>query len=180
MSQSVPPPSGNPYGSGPGAPGPGNPYGGGPVPPGGPGNPFAPAPPAPPVRDNVGLGVAAAVGAAIVTAAVYGGIAGAVEREIGFAAIAVGFVIGFVAGKVGGRNPILAVVSAVLSLAAVYLGQIFGISIIAAEVLGVSTSEMLFEHFDLLTEAWNEGKEASTFLFFALAAFAAFTGAKKA
>ncbi|MEU0697505.1 hypothetical protein ABZ349_26470 [Streptomyces niveus] len=167
MSQSVPPP--------------GNPFAGGPVPPG-PGNPFAGAPfaPAPPVRDNVGLGLAAAAGTAIAAAAIYGGIAGAIESEIGFAAIAVGFVIGLVAGKVGGRNPILAVVSAVFALAAVYLGQIFGIAIIGAEELGLSVTEMLFDHFSLLTEAWNAGKEAMTFLFFALAAFAAFSGAKKA
>ncbi|WP_381794864.1 hypothetical protein [Streptomyces niveus] len=162
MSQSVPPP--------------GNPFAGGPVPPG-PGNPFAPAPP---VRDNVGLGLAAAAGTAIAAAAIYGGIAGAIESEIGFAAIGVGFVIGLVAGKVGGRNPVLAVVSAVFALAAVYLGQIFGIAIIGAEELGLSVTEMLFDHFSLLTEAWNAGKEAMTFLFFALAAFAAFSGAKKA
>ncbi|TXL90271.1 hypothetical protein [Streptomyces sp. IB2014 016-6] len=162
MSQSVPPP--------------GNPFAGGAVPPG-PGNPFAPAPP---VRDNVGLGLAAAAGTAIVAAAIYGGIAGAIESEIGFAAIGVGFVIGLVAGKVGGRNPVLAVVSAVFALAAVYLGQIFGIAIIGAQELGLSTTEMLFDHFSLLTDAWNAGKEAMTFLFFALAAFAAFSGAKKA
>ncbi|WP_329382952.1 hypothetical protein [Streptomyces sp. NBC_01716] len=155
---------------------PGNPFAGGPVPPG-PGNPFAPAPP---VRDNVGLGLGAAAVTAIAAAAIYGGIAGAIESEIGFAAIAVGFVIGLVAGKVGGRNPILAVASAVFALAAVYLGQIFGIAIIGAEELGLSTTEMLFDHFSLLTEAWNQGKEAMTFLFFALAAFAAVSAAKKA
>lgn len=158
---------------------PGNPFAGGPAQPGQ-GNPFAPAPPAAPVRDNLGLGMGAAVGTAIVAAAIYGGIAGAIEREIGFAAIGVGFVIGLVAGKVGGRNPILAVFSAVLSLAAVYLGQIFGIAIIAADELGMSTTDILFDNFGLLTDAWNEGKEATTFLFFALAAFAAFSGAKKA
>ncbi|WP_405613478.1 hypothetical protein OG292_14045 [Streptomyces sp. NBC_01511] len=169
MSQSVPPP-GNPFAGGPVPPGPGNPFAGGP------GNPFAPAPP---VRDNVGLGLGAAVGAAIVAAAIYGGIAGAIENEISFAALAVGFVIGWVAGKVGGRNPILGVVSAVLALAAVYLGQIFGMAIIGADEFGVPVTDMLFDNFSLLTEAWNESKDVTTFLFLALAAFAAFSGAKK-
>ncbi|MFE6024093.1 hypothetical protein [Streptomyces niveus] len=176
MSQSVPPP-GNPYANGPGGPvppGSGNPFAGGP------GNPFAPAPPAPPVRDALGLGLAAAAGTAIAAAAIYGGIAGAIESEISFAAIGVGFVIGWVAGKVGGRNPILAVVSAVLALAAVYLGQIFGIAIIGADKFGVPVTEMLFDNFSLLTDAWNASKDVMTFLFFALAAFAAFSGAKKA
>ncbi|MFC8830759.1 hypothetical protein ACFT9I_36135 [Streptomyces sp. NPDC057137] len=189
MSQSVPPP-GNPYGNNPGGPvppGSGNPYAnnpGGPVPPGS-GNPFAggsgnPFAPAPPVRDAVGLGLAAAAGTAIAAAAIYGGIAGAIESEISFAAIGVGFVIGWVAGKVGGRNPILGVVSVVLALAAVYLGQIFGIAIIGAEEFGVSTTEMLFDNFSLLTDAWNASKDIMTFLFLALAGFAAFSGAKKA
>lgn len=177
MSQSVPPP-GNPYANGPGGqvppPGSGNPFAGGP------GNPFAPAPPAPPVRDALGLGLAAAAGTAIAAAAIYGGIAGAIESEISFAAIAVGFVIGWVAGKVGGRNPILGVVSAVLALAAVYLGQIFGIAIIGADEFGVPVTEMLFDNFSLLTDAWNASKDVMTFLFLALAAFAAFSGAKKA
>lgn len=173
MSQSVPPP-GNPFANGPGGPvppGSGNPFAGGP------GVPFAPAPP---VRDNVVLGLAAAAGTAIVAAAVYGGIAGAIESEIGIAAIAVGFLIGWVAGKVGGHNPILGVVSALFALAAVYLGQIFSYAIIGAEEFGVSVSEMLFDQFSLLTEVWNADKEAMTFLFFALAAFAAFSAAKKA
>lgn len=176
MSQSVPPP-GNPFANGPGGPvppGSGNPFAGGP------GAPFAPAPPAPPVRDNLGLGLAAAAGTAIAAAAIYGGIAGAIESEIGIAAVAVGFLIGWVAGKVGGHNPILGVISAVFALAAVYLGQLFGIAIIGAKEFGVSVSEMLFNQFSLLTEVWNADKEAMTFLFFAFAAFAAFSAAKKA
>lgn len=197
MSQSVPPPgnpfggdsvppasgnapvSGNPYASGPVPPSSGNPFAGGPAAPAS-GNPFAPAPPPAPVRNNLALGLGAAVVTAIVAAAIYGGIAGAIESEIGFAAIGVGFLIDLVAGKVGGRNPILAVASAVLALGAVYLGQIFGIAIIGSDELGVPVTDMLFDNFGLLTEAWNMGKEAMTFLFFALAGFAAFSAAKKA
>jgi hypothetical protein len=153
-----------------------------------PGNPFAPgampqtpfAPPPAAVRANLGLGVATAVGTALVAALVYGGIAGAIEREIGWAAIAVGFVIGFAAGKVGGPNPILAAISAALSVGSVYLGQLVEASIVAGKDLNVSATDIFFDHFGLLTSAWNDGVDIMTFLFFALAAFAAFSGAKKA
>jgi hypothetical protein len=159
MSQSVPPP--------------GNPFAGGPVP-----TPFTP-PPAP-ARDNTALGLVAALVTALVAAAVYGGIAGAIEREIGWAAIGVGFLIGLVAGKVGGTNPLLSVAGGFLALGAVYLGQLIGIAVIVAKELDVSATEVFFDHFDLLTGAWSESKDFMTFLFFALAAFAAFSGARKA
>ncbi|MFB7360119.1 hypothetical protein [Streptomyces gardneri] len=162
MSQPVPPPSGNPFANG-GVPG-----------------PYPAAPPPAPVRDNVALGLVAAVVAALVSAGVYGALLGGIERQISWAAIGVGFLVGFAAGKVGGRNPVLPVAGAVLSLGAVYLGQLVGIAVLAAKEFNVSATELFLEDFGLLTEAWNEGKDALTFLFFALAAFAAFSGAKKA
>ncbi|MEU8524143.1 MULTISPECIES: hypothetical protein [Streptomyces] len=154
-----------------------------PVPP--PGNPFAdgayPAAPQPaPVRDNVALGVLAALVAALVGGIVYGVVAGSIEREIGWAAIGVGFLAGFAASKVGGPNRILAVAAAVFSLGAVYLGQLVGIAVIGSEELNVPFAEMFFQHFDLLTQAWNESKDPMTFLFFVLAGVGAFGGARKA
>ncbi|CAM5370628.1 hypothetical protein [Streptomyces narbonensis] len=162
MSQPVPPPSGNPFANG-GVPG-----------------PYPAAPPPAPVRDNVALGLVAAVVAALVSAGVYGALLGGIERQIGWAAVGVGFLVGLAAGKVGGRNPVLPVASAVLSLGAVYLGQIVGIAVLGAKEFDVSATQLFLEDFGLLTEAWNEGKDALTFLFFGLAAFAAFSGAKKA
>ncbi|MFE5791804.1 hypothetical protein ACFQ8C_04415 [Streptomyces sp. NPDC056503] len=144
-------------------------------------NPFGAYPPAPaPRRGNLGLGIVAAVVAALVTAGIYGAVMGGIEREIGWAAIGVGFVIGLAAGKVGGSNPVLPVVSAVLSLGAVYVGQLVGIAIVVAKELNVSATDIIFEEFGLLTQAWSESKDAMTFLFLAIAAFAAFSGAKKA
>ncbi|MFJ5776721.1 hypothetical protein [Streptomyces sp. NPDC093094] len=188
MTQSVPPQpptDGNPYAQQP--PTDGNPYAQ--QPPAG-GNPFAaqqpggfpPAPPVPaPVRGgNVALGIVAAVVAALVTAGVYGAIVGATKYEIGYAAVGVGFLVGFVAGKVGGANPMLPVVSAVLSLGAVYLGQLIGVAMIGADELGVSATTLLFDEFGLVTDAWKETADPMTFLFFAIGAFAAFSGAKKA
>ncbi|WP_024756696.1 hypothetical protein [Streptomyces exfoliatus] len=162
MSQPVPPPSGNPFANG-GAP-----------------EPYPMAPPPAPVRDNVGLGLLAALVAAILAGVVYGAVMGGIEREIGWAAVGVGFLTGLAAGKVGGRNPVLPIASAVVSLGAVYLGQLIGIAIMAGKELHISASDLFFQEFGLVTEAWNEGKDPLTFLFFALAAFAAFSGAKKA
>ncbi|MEV7088961.1 hypothetical protein AB0O07_24255 [Streptomyces sp. NPDC093085] len=156
------------------APPPGNPFAQGAVPPA----PYAP-PPAP-VRDNLALGLLAAVVAALVSAGIYGAIAGAIEREVGWAAIGVGFLIGLAAGKAGGPGPVLPVVSAALAIGAVYLGQILGIAILIGKSMNLAVTDILVDHFGELTRAWSEGAGAMTLLFFALAVFAAFSGAKKA
>ncbi|MFI5689041.1 hypothetical protein [Streptomyces sp. NPDC051636] len=185
MSQSAPPPhsesqpqpsDGNPYAQNAPAGAPYAPQPGA-VPPG-----AVPAPPMPPAprRDNVGLGLAAALGAALVAAALYGVVIGLTKHEIGWAAVGVGFVIGLAAGKAGGRNPALAVVSAVLALGSVYIGQLVGEAMIGADQIGVGFNELFFQHFSLVQEAWKEDADPLTFLFFAIAAFAAFSGAKKA
>ncbi|MEU5719504.1 hypothetical protein AB0G71_27805 [Streptomyces sp. NPDC020403] len=174
------PTDGNPYAAQqPGTPT-GNPYAGQqPSPPAGQfggGMPFAPAAP---VRDNVGLGLLAAFVAALVAAGVYGGIIGATERQIGYAAVGVGFLVGFAAGKAGGRNPALPVVGAALALAGVYGGQLLGEAILATKVAPVTVPEMFFDHFSLLNEAWKADSDAISLLFFAIAAAAAFSAARK-
>ncbi|MFG2354617.1 hypothetical protein [Streptomyces sp. NPDC048521] len=185
MSQSAPPPQppqsgpvdGNPYAqqAPAGAPGaPGTPY---PPQPGA----FAAPPAAPaPARNNLALGLVAAVVTAVAAAALYGVIIGATKHEIGWAAVGVGFVIGLAAGKAGGRNPALAVVSAVLALGSVYIGQLVGEAMIGADQLGVGFGELFFQHFDVVQKVWKEEADPLTFVFFAIAAFAAFSGAKKA
>ncbi|MFF3936111.1 hypothetical protein [Streptomyces phaeofaciens] len=161
----APPAGGNPFAQQPGA-----------VPPGAVPPPF----PAAPRQGNVALGILTAVVVALVTAGVYGGIVGATEYEIGYAAVGVGFLVGFAAGKVGGGNPALPIVSAVLALGAVYLGQIIGIGMIMADIAGVSATTVFTEHFGVITEAWSEDADPLTFVFLAVGAFAAFSGAKKA
>ncbi|MEV0177867.1 hypothetical protein AB0I54_00975 [Streptomyces sp. NPDC050625] len=168
MSQSAPPPQpqpgpvdGNPYAQQPGA-----------VPP-----PMAPPAPR---KDNIALGLVAALGAAVVAAAIYGVVIGLTKHEIGWAAVGVGFVIGVAAGKLGGRNPALAVVSPILALGSVYIGQLVGEAMIGADAVNRSFSEIFFQHFDVVQEAWKADADPLTFVFFAIAAWAAFSGAKKA
>lgn len=139
----------------------------------------APAPAPAPARGNVGLGIAAAVGAALVTAAIYGAIIGASGYQIGYAAVAVGAVIGLAAGKLGGSNPVLPVLSGVLSLAAVFAGQIFGIAWIVGKELGQSTTDVLGLGFSPLVDMWKEVSGPMTFLFLAIGAYAAFQSARK-
>ncbi|MFE9563498.1 hypothetical protein ACFYM0_20575 [Streptomyces sp. NPDC006487] len=136
--------------------------------------------PAPARPANVGLGIAAAVGAALVTGAVYGTIIGLTEYQIGFAAVAVGAAVGFAAGKLGGPNPLLPVLSALLSLAAVFGGQILGIAMIGADELGVSTLDVLDLGTSLLVDAWKETSGPMTYLFLALGGYTAFQSARKA
>ncbi|MFC7869423.1 hypothetical protein ACFU5B_37215 [Streptomyces murinus] len=180
MSQSAPPPQ----------PGPGpvdaNPYAqqapaGMPYPPqpGAPGMPMAPVAPAP-VRGNPALGLVAAVVAAVVAAGLYGLIMGATKHEIGYAAVGVGFVIGLAAGKAGGRNAVLPIASVVLALVSVYFGQLVGEAMIGAKVTGLSFSQVFFDHFDVVQKAWKDDADPLTFVFFAIAGFAAFSAAKKA
>ncbi|MGX9883508.1 hypothetical protein [Streptomyces sp. NPDC002276] len=159
------PVDGNPYAQQPGA-----------VP------PPSPAPYAPPApsKNNIALGLVTAVVAALVASGIYGVVIGTTKHEIGWAAVGVGFVIGLAAGKIGGRNPTLPVVSAVLALGAVYLGQLVGEAMIGADELGVSFSKVFFDHFDVVQDAWKADADPLTFIFFAIAAFAAFSGAKKA
>ncbi|MFD4858185.1 hypothetical protein [Streptomyces atratus] len=166
-------PTGNPFaGEQPGA------YGQ----PGQPGVPFGGAPFAPPApaRNNLGLGLLTAVVTALVAAFLYGAIAGAIEREVGFIAVGVGFLVGFAASKVGGQNPVLPVVSAVLSVGAVYLGQLVGIAIVLSDLVHQSASSFFIDHFDILTKAWSEGSDFKAYLFLLLGAAAAFGGARKA
>ncbi|MFI1103171.1 hypothetical protein [Streptomyces melanogenes] len=141
---------------------------------------FAPVPPPAPVRDNFAGGLLTAIATALVCAGVYGAIVGATKHEIGYAAVGVGFLIGWASGKVGGRNPALPVLGAVLALGSVYAGQLVGEAILISKHFPVSFSELMFQHLDVVNEAWKSDADPMTFLFFAIAAIAAFSGSKKA
>lgn len=195
MSTPVPPPN-QPYDAQP-QPQPGNPYAaqpGQPVQPGAPtGNPFAgqqpvgapfgggaPFAPVAPARNNVALGLLAAVAAMLVGAALYGFIVGSIDREIGYIAVGVGFLVGFAASKAGGSNPVLTVVSAVLSIGAVYLGQLFGASVALSDLADQSAVSIFFDHFGDLSEAWTDAAGFKQYLFLAIGAIGAIGGARKA
>ncbi|MFJ3515229.1 MULTISPECIES: hypothetical protein [unclassified Streptomyces] len=139
----------------------------------------APAP-APARTGNIGLGIVAAVVAALVAAGAYGGIMNAIDREVGYAAIGVGLLVGLAAGKVGGRNPVLPAVAAVLSLGAVYLGQLVFIALALADYGKVGVGDVLSEvGIGGLTDIWKEGVDFMSYVFLAIGGFAAFSAAKK-
>ncbi|MFE2374805.1 hypothetical protein [Streptomyces sp. NPDC059398] len=138
------------------------------------------APQAAPARVNIAGGIVAAVLTALVAGAAYGGVIGATKHEFGYAAIAVGFLIGFAAGKVGGDHVGLAAVGAVLALASVYFGQLLGEAVIASKQLQVSVSELFFQHFGWLNEAWRADGNFLSYLFIAIAVGASFAGMKRA
>ncbi|MFI5802767.1 hypothetical protein [Streptomyces sp. NPDC051561] len=187
-------PGGNPYAQNqPPQPG-GNPYGQNQPPQGGPnqfpGGQFPPqqgqfgggfpAPTPAPSRGNLGLGILAALVITLVAAGIYGAIMGAVEAEVGYAAVGVGFLIGFLAAKAGGASPAVIVVSAVLSLAAVYLGQILGLAIYISKSSPIGVMEILTQHFGDLSAGWKEELDFLSFVFLALGPIGAISGAKKA
>ncbi|MFD8571313.1 hypothetical protein [Streptomyces sp. NPDC059639] len=141
---------------------------------------FAPAPPASSGGGNPALGILAGVVAALILAWAYGAIMKATEHEIGYAAIGVGFVVGLVVGKVGGRNAVLPVLAAVISLAAVYLGQITGIAMYLGDMANISFVTALTDHFSSINSAWKEAADFKEYAFIVVGAFAAFGSAKKA
>ncbi len=152
--------------------------------------PFQPTPP--PARSgNAALAILVGVVATIVAAAAYGGLMRAFAdddgsyTEIGYVAVGVGALVGFAVGKLGGRNPILPIVSAVLAVVGVFVGQIFGMALVGSYVLeaqmGIDMSWL-----DLLTDdqsdifgGWKEEADAMTYIFLAVGAFTGFSSAKK-
>ncbi|MFJ4316372.1 hypothetical protein ACIP46_13910 [Streptomyces lavendulae] len=137
----------------------------------------APAPV--PASDSPGLGVLAAVAAAVVAAGVYGWIISATDHQIGWAAVGVGALVGLAAGKAGGRSPALPPVAALLALAAVFAGQLFGIVLIFADKLQVSVFDILGQGASPLLEVWKGAADPLTFLFLALGGYAAFQTSRK-
>ncbi|MFI5827354.1 hypothetical protein ACIA6C_08840 [Streptomyces sp. NPDC051578] len=138
------------------------------------------AAPAPARSGNVALGVVAALVAAVVAAGIYGAIIGVTKYQVGYAAVGVGALVGFAAGKLGGRNPLLPVVSVLVSLAAIFAGQIFGIAMIGADELKVGVLDVLNMGVSLLVDAWKEDAGPMTFLFLGIGGFVSFGAAKKA
>lgn len=141
-----------------------------------------PAPTAPPParQGNAGLAVVLGVVTMLVAAGVYGGVLKAVDgASIGYAALAVGALIGAVVGKLGGRNAALPVVSAVLGLLGLYLGQVFGMALLTADAAHVTLTEIVFDHFDLVHTVWKGYLGAIDVVFYLLAAAGGFQVAKK-
>ncbi|MFJ7964618.1 hypothetical protein [Streptomyces sp. NPDC096324] len=181
MSESTPP-SGPPVDANPYADAPAAPAGQQAAAPHGapqPGFPVAPVAPAAPARNNFPLGLVAAIGAGVVSAVLYGLVIGLTKHEIGYAAVGVGFLVGIAAGRVGGRNQTLPVVSVIISVAAVYLGQLIGEAMIIANHFDVGFNEVFFSHLSVVQENWKADADPLTFVFFAVAAYVAFQSARK-
>ncbi|WP_339130982.1 hypothetical protein WJM95_19565 [Streptomyces sp. f51] len=145
-----------------------------------PGFPTAPVAPAAPARENFALGLVAAIGAGVVSAILYGLVTGLTKHEIGYAAVGVGFLVGIATGRAGGRSQSLPVAGVIISVAAIYLGQLIGEAMIIAKAAGVSFSEVFFHHIDIAQAGWKADANPLTFVFFAIAAYVAFQSARKA
>ncbi|MFD5421347.1 hypothetical protein ACFWJT_25380 [Streptomyces sp. NPDC127069] len=141
---------------------------------------YTPAPAQAPARKgNVALGVVAAVVAGLAAAGVYGAIVKATHHEIGYAALGVGALVGFAAAKAGGRNAVLPVVAALVSVASVLAGQLFGIALDGADQLSESVVDVLTNRTSEVIDSWKEGVDPLTFLFLAIGGYAAFQVGRK-
>ncbi|MFD5390080.1 hypothetical protein ACFXDF_04040 [Streptomyces sp. NPDC059426] len=164
-------------------------------------------PPPPPVGrpGNPMLAVGAAIVATLVGAFLYAFLLSSMAdtdgpevkvTQFAYAGVIVGALIGFLVAKFGGRNPALWVVGAVLALAAVFLGELYGYAMIMSDLLDkhadqlqsvgmkpMSASEIFFQHFNTplvkgmpgggLFDGWKEDSDAMTYIFMALAPVAA-------
>jgi hypothetical protein len=156
-------------------------------------------PPAPQVgrQGNPLAAVGAAIVAALVGALAYAFLLSALAdtdsnppevTKFAYAGVALGALVGFVVFKLGGRNVGLWVVGAVLALAAVFLGELYGYAMImneaasnyvsdlgsAAASANIPTAnEIFFEHFGDLFDGWKEDADAITWIFMILSPVAA-------
>ncbi|MEU4890832.1 hypothetical protein AB0B12_05465 [Streptomyces sp. NPDC044780] len=155
-------------------------------------------PPAPQVGrpGNPLLAVVAALVATVVGAFLYAFLLSALAdtdksppeiTQFAYAGVVVGALIGLAVAKLGGRNTGLWVLGAVLALAAVFLGELYGYAMITHDVLSnyadkigggassqvLSSNEIFFDHFSDLWDAWKEDSDALTYIFMVLAPVAA-------
>ncbi|EFL23976.1 conserved hypothetical protein [Streptomyces himastatinicus ATCC 53653] len=157
-------------------------------------------PPAPQVgrQGNPLAAVGAAVVAALIGAVAYAFLLSSLAdtdsnppevTKFAYAGVALGALVGFVVFKLGGRNVGLWVVGAVLALAAVFLGELYGYAMIMSDAASnyvdkiggaaaasaniPDANEIFFEHFGDLFDGWKEDADAITWIFMILSPVAA-------
>ncbi|MEV7557696.1 hypothetical protein [Streptomyces sp. NPDC089795] len=139
----------------------------------------APAP-APARSGNIGLAIPGAAVTALAAGAAYGGIMSAINFQIGYLAAGVGFLVALVAVRLGGRNPILPVLSAVLTLGGVYAGYVLDTAIGIEKRQGIPVGELLTTDFANLNQYYVDNIDPISILFYGIGAYAAFQTARKA
>ncbi|MDI2126290.1 hypothetical protein [Yinghuangia seranimata] len=128
---------------------------------------------------RTGSAVVAGLVAFLVTTAIYGFIFWKADgRQIGYIAVGAGAIVGFAVGKVGGKHPALPLFAALLGFGSVILGQITGFVFALHFDLDASFGD-IFDHFDVVTQAWKDYLKPVDFLFYALGAGAGFSIARK-
>ena len=122
-------------------------------------------------NSSLGLGLLAAVGAALAAVFLYAAILRYTDHEIGYVALAVGLLVGAAAGKAGGRNAVLPVLAVLISLLAVWFGQLVGIAwSVTHHYPDLTFNQVFFSHFGDLVKVWkNDFVDAKDILFFAIA-----------
>ncbi|MEU6175208.1 hypothetical protein ABZ832_25305 [Streptantibioticus parmotrematis] len=147
-----------------------------------PGGAFPPAFAVPQRPERFGLGLLAGLGAAVVAIVFYAAVLRFTNHEVGYVAIVVGLVVGAAMGKVGGgRSAALPVMAAVISLLAVWLGQLVGMAWTINHMDGIPFTNVLFTHFNDLVKAWKDSfVSPMDVLFFGIAGAEGFVIARRA
>lgn len=131
----------------------------------------APGAPLPRRPGRTWAGLLAGLGAALFAVVVYAAILRFTDHEIGYVALVAGLLVGVATGRAGGRAPALPLLGAVLSLLAVWFGQLSGMAwVISRHQPTLSFGYVFFQHFGLLVRDWRHNfVDAKDVLFFAIA-----------
>ncbi|MBT2402415.1 MULTISPECIES: hypothetical protein [unclassified Streptomyces] len=92
---------------------------------------------------GAGRGIAGALLATLVAAAAYGWVLHRVEEQARPLALVIGILVGAAAGHFGGRHRVIPPAAAVLSLAAVYLGQLLALALAIGDLTGAGLGEVV-------------------------------------
>lgn len=96
---------------------------------------------------------------------------------IGFVALGVGLLVGFALNRFGGRQAVLPIIAAVAAIIGVLVGSVLIFIWQITDVSGVSwgtATDLVTSDLGLAWDTYVDGSEPIDFLFYALAAFAAY------
>ncbi|MFD0571879.1 hypothetical protein ACFQ0T_24985 [Kitasatospora gansuensis] len=89
--------------------------------------------------------------------------------------IGIAAAVTFTLGRLGGRNPVLPVVSAVLTVFGLFFGQLFTTALFGHEETGLSVVDLLTSQLDLTFEVWKSARDFMDLLFYGIAVYFGYT-----
>ncbi|MEY9870678.1 lipoprotein signal peptidase [Streptacidiphilus sp. MAP12-33] len=115
-----------------------------------------PAPPPAPTAGKITAGVITALISMVLCAAAYAGVIATTRTVYGWIGLIIGGAIGSAVHRRGCGGAVTSTVSAVCSLAATFLGQYVGFTLLAAHDLGLDPVDILLHHSGAALTLWQD------------------------